>query len=146
MHQDLRDLSRAGLYLLCLAVLIIGGTYGFALVVRQSAATFVHAVLPEAGSDAELTRISELIDNAREVRASLAKPLPPLEKLPPITATVAYGHFRPGGKEYLAVATRKPRTPSMLPKEAMDANAMATNYRAFNSRTTAVQPELHKVY
>jgi hypothetical protein len=151
MHQHYRDLAHPGTYLLCLALLIVGGTYGSVYAFTSSGQDFLESVLPLNADDDQRTRIGEVVATAREVREALARPLPPLEKLPPITATVAYGHLRPEGNGQLAIAAQKRKERRSIRKEAMEANAMVLDFSSTSNHlqrrpAKAVVPELHKVY
>jgi hypothetical protein len=88
----------------------------------------------------EPTRLSVAVTNAREIRAALAKPIPGPDPLPPITAKLAYGHLKPGGKG--VVTGNKFR----LPQVADDAMAMDLAAPKQHRARSAVLPELHKVY
>ena len=151
MHQHYRDLAHAGAYLLCLALFILGGTFGCVYAFTSSGQEVLEAVLPQNAEDDQRTRIGEVVTTAREVRKALARPFSSLEKLPPITATVAYGHLRPGGEGQLAIAAQKRKERRSIPKEAMEANAMALDFSSTSnhlqsSPAKAFVPELHKVY
>lgn len=142
MRQHARDLAHAGIYL-CLLVGLLGGTAialpSFLSQIHQTP-TWAAAALESTPQDT--TRISHVVSTARQIRSALAKPIPGPQPLPPITAKLAYGYLKPGGKGAISIAApRKPR----LPQAALDAMAMdvsATNFRA----GSAVIPELHKVY
>jgi hypothetical protein len=92
-------------------------------------------------SSAEKTHVSQIAASAREVRAALARPIPRPEPLQPITATLAYGHLKPGGKA-AAVSVRHKRK---LPQQALEAMAMDVSSSSAPA-SRPVTPELHKVY
>ncbi len=71
-----------------------------------------------AESKREKTRLDERITSAREIRASLSKPQPPVKPLPPITAKLA--HPVPAPTKVVGMDHKKPMR---LPKEARDAFA-----------------------
>jgi hypothetical protein len=142
MSQDARDLRHAGLYLFAIAVLGGGLVLVGTLLAQRANADAVFAETTftlESTQERAPTRLSVAVENAREIRAALAKPNRPLTPLPPITAKLAYGHLKSGSR----VAQR----PLKLPKKAMDAMASAgaqVNMRASYSASAPV--ELHQVY
>ena len=139
MRQHARDLAHAGTYLCCLGVFVAGVAYGAVATSRPVALFDWLAPSPDRS---EPTRLSIAVANAREIREALSKPVPGPPPLPPITAKLAYGHLKPGGKDYTATAAaeKKPR----LPKNGHDAMAMDVS-PSFRARS-AVILEMHKVY
>jgi hypothetical protein len=78
--------------------------------------------------------LSLAVESAREIRAALAKPIPPPPPLQPITAQLAYGHLKSGR----SMVVKAPK----LPRAALDAMASADTGRA-----APLPPvELHRVY
>ena len=141
MSQDVRDLRSAGLYLFALAGLALGLMVGGAAIADRVSASSVFASVVsvfETDSDPAPTHLSISVARAREVRAALAKPLPPLEPLPPITATLAYGHLKNARSSSVAAQYKVPK----LPAAAL--NAMASTN--FQTSAPASSVELHKVY
>ena len=138
MSQHMRDLRNAGVYLLTVLALVAGVIAGGALVVERNAHGTVLQTLAslfdEADEERAPTRLSLAVEEARQIRAALEKPLPPPAPLQPITATVAHGDLR-SGKASLA----KHKVPK-FPKEALD--AMASN----ELHSPPPRVELHKVY
>ena len=137
MSQHMRDLRNAGVYLLTLLALVAGVIAGGALVIERNAHGTVLQTLASVFEDDDEpgpTRLSLAVEEARQIRAKLEKPLPPPAPLPPITAQVAHGDLR-SGRASLA----KHRVPR-LPKDALDAMA-STELRSPPPRV-----ELHKVY
>jgi hypothetical protein len=136
------DLRNAAVYLIAVMLLIGGLLTGvIALAQRvmesplpQSVATFL-----DLGEDGAPTYLHLAIENAREIRAALAKPIQSQQPLPPIAAKLAYGHLRPGNNRKSAVASHK--TPT-LPRAALE--AMASTQRT--SFSPPPQIELHRVY
>jgi hypothetical protein len=149
MSQDARDLRNAGCYLVVLLAFAAAAVFaGPPLIERAIASTDLDEIVApftEAESEQAPTRLSIAVDNAREIRAALAKPQPPLEPLPPITAKLAYGHLKPDAKpgSRTAHSHKRPK----LPKAAMDAMASA-NGGADQPRSYSApaQVELHRVY
>lgn len=154
MHQDARDLAHAGLYLLSLALLLAGGYFGGAHAISHYAEPVriatITAILPETPDP---TRLSINVATAREVRAALAKPIPGIPKLEPIAAKVAFGHYRPGGKDYMTAGIQQPKPTARtkrpsFPREALDAMAMqpAPVHAGFGvHQQTYVTPDKHRV-
>jgi hypothetical protein len=91
------------------------------------------------------TRLSVNVENAREIRAALAKPMPPREPLPPITAKLAYGQLKHGRAVAMNTSaqkiTRAPKLPK-VPKAGLNAMASAET----KSSPQALNVELHRVY
>lgn len=142
MSQDIRDLRNTGLYLLALVVaaallLACGALMSQRIGLHTAAQAVASLIVDEEPEPA--TKLSIAIENAREIRAALAKPVPGPEPLPPITAKLAHGNLK-GGKG------ARPHHAAKLPKdEAMDALASADI-----SMTPQPSPppkiELHRVY
>lgn len=138
MSQSARDLRNAGVYIFAAVALGVGLLLGSGLVADRVKA---HSVLQSIASafdhdgEPKPTRLSIVVDNAREIRAALAKPIPPREPLPPITAQLAYGHLKKNGAT--AMVTKAPK----LPNAALDAMASMDT-----GRSAPVQVELHRVY
>ena len=143
-RQHLRDLAHAGFYLLTLGLLLGGLTFvATAALTNLSGSTLFEwsAAELDPQEDVQENRISRVVANAREIQASLAKPIPGPAPLAPITAKIAYGHLKPGAQGSQATAYQKPK----IPKAALDAMAMdrsSMKQQAFS----APPPELHKVY
>jgi hypothetical protein len=142
MSQDASDLRNAGLYLFALAILGGGLVLGGMVIAERASANGLFAEMAsffEPEPERAPTRLSIAFENAREIQAALAKPMPPLAPLPPITAKLAYGHLKPG--------TRVAQRPLKLSKEAMDAMASAGARADTRSAHSALAPvELHRVY
>jgi hypothetical protein len=134
MQKSVRDLAHAEIYLCCLTALIMGVAFSSA-----SSIPLIFSAIVPSNVNAEPTRLSIAVANAREIREALARPIPGPPPLPPITAGVAHGHLMPGGNGDWADAQQLPK----IPKRARDAWAMDT--RDFRTRR-AIRPELHKVY
>ena len=94
-------------------VLLVASGVGYVLV-RTTVAT----ASARAESKHEKTVLDERIATAREIRAILSKPQPPIEPLPPITAKVANLH------PTKVVGMDSKHRPIRLPNEASDAFAM----------------------
>jgi hypothetical protein len=143
MKQDVRDLRNAGLYVFALTalagVLVIGGGFAGNRVASSSTLQSIASIF-DSDADHSQTRVSVVVANAREIRAALAKPMPPRQALPPITAQLAVGALRPGSR--VAATTTQPKVPK-LSAAAMAAMASADTRQRFSS---APPPELHKVY
>jgi hypothetical protein len=147
MKQNSRDLAHAGFYL-C-AIVFLGGALSLGIstlsqALASSSAFQSIATLLDDDADAEQnrTRLDVLVENAREIRAALARPTPPREPLPPITAKLASGSLRKG----VSPVTVRPVTKitvHKLPKGAQDAMAMDTSSA---KQVAAPRVELHKVY
>lgn len=143
MSQDVRDLRNTGLYLLILivvaALLLACGALTSQRVGLHSAAQAVASLVTDEEPE-PATKLSIAIENAREIRAALAKPVPGPDPLPPITAKLAHGHLK-GGK-----AAARQHHAFRLPKdEAMDALASA-DVAVAPSRPPLPKVELHGVY
>jgi hypothetical protein len=149
MRQNARDLAHAAVYLCCLASVFVFTLYGaaFALKGGPQSPVVVAAVSALHPDSAEPARLAINVATSREIRAALAKPIPRLEKLPPITAKVAYGHLKPGGKGQPAIATAQ-QLKKKISKAALNAMAMDISDKAASVPQQApfVRPELHKVY
>jgi hypothetical protein len=144
MQQNARDLAHAGIYLCCLAAIFAFVILATAAAVREApkSALFEWAHFDrEALEENQRTRVSEAIKNAREIRAALATPVPGPSPLPPITAQVAYGHLKPGGKTQVIARDQRRR----LPKAALEAFAMDGMFSNSNANRP-VSPEMHRVY
>jgi hypothetical protein len=142
MRRHARDLAHAGTYLCCLGVLVVGAAYGAVTSTTSIPDTLFAWPAPSLyRSEPQPTRLSIAVANAREIREALAKPIPSPAPLSPITAKLAYGHLKPGGKGYTATAAKKPK----LPKNGLDAMAMDVSANSFRA-SSAVIPEMHKVY
>jgi hypothetical protein len=103
--------------LLLLYSLILGTLFtGAALGVSQIRSLDV----PAAPRSREKTVLDERITSAREIKLSLAKPMPRLEPLPPITAKAA----NPTPSKVARVSEDKPRKRGLSP-QALNAMAMA---------------------
>ena len=100
MRETTRNFSHLGAYVFGTALLFSSFALAATIVLREFADTpfvsWTAAVLEPAPK--EPTRLSVAVTNAREIRAALAKPIPGPDPLPPITAKLAYGHLKPGGK------------------------------------------------
>ena len=141
MRQHARDLAHAGTYLCCLVVLVAGVACGAVASTTSIPDTLFDWLAPSLDrSEPQPTRVTIAVANAREIREALAKPIADPAPLPPISAKLAYGHLKPGGKGYAATA-EKPR----LPKTGLDAMAMDASANSFRA-SSAVIPEMHKVY
>ncbi len=141
IRQHARDLAKAGFYLCCIVGLVSTAVRAGSAA-RQEPTEWIDLgwVSPSSErSDPAPTRISTVVANAREIREALAKPIPRPDPLPPITAKLAYGHLKPGGKGMLAVAGKKTK----VKHEALDAMAQDTSWHRSSS---IVAPELHKIY
>jgi len=139
-RQDKRDLGYAGAYVLSGGLLLgsmaFAGAAAWSEMQESPFVSWVASTL-EISRNQPSTRMTLLIDNAREIRAALAKPIPRPEPLPLITAKLAYGHLKPGASGATAIAQQG--------KAGMNAMAMdvsSSNFRA----SSAVIPEMHKVY
>ena len=152
MKQNSRDLAHAGFYL-CAIIVVVGalslGISALSQALASSSAFQSIATLLDGDADAEQsrTRLEVVVGNAREIRAALARPTPPREALPPITAKLASGSLRKGVSP-VAVSPTTVRavtkiTVNKLPRAAQDAMAMDTSSA---KRVAAPQVELHKVY
>jgi len=143
MRQNARDLTHAGAYVCSVAILL--GSAAYATASYHPNSSLLSWMAPSlVRAEPEPTRISVASRNAREIREALARPIAKPEPLSPITAKLAYGHLRPGGKGYMAAtAQHKPKRSS----EGHDAMAMQPEpgFGSFRS-SSAVAPELHKVY
>jgi hypothetical protein len=145
MRRHARDLINAAIYLVVLGVLVGGTALGAGIVAHVLASTpaleTISAVL-EPNKEEEQSRMSQMIENSREIRAALAKPPPRRPPLQPITATLAHGKLR------TAAGSKPPsqRTPK-LPREGLDAMAQGAPHMWQNTPVRAnPQFELHKVY
>ena len=136
VHQDARDLTKIGSYMVAVVVLVSSFAMAGMAALSPESPLLGWAATALEPSEKHVTRLDQAVANAREIRAALAKPIPRPEPLPPITAKLAYGHLKPGGTG--AVAERK------LPSASMNAMAMdvSSSYRA----SSATIPEMHKVY
>ena len=142
MRETTRNFSHLGAYVFGTALLFSSFALAAPIVLKEFADTpfvsWTAAVLEPAPK--EPTRLSVAVTNAREIRAALAKPIPGPDPLPPITAKLAYGLLKPGGKG--VVTGNKFR----LPQVADDAMAMDLAAPKQHRARSAVLPELHKVY
>jgi hypothetical protein len=138
MHQNASEKMAA--YIVAINVLF-GSLVGAATATLNNIPdTLGHwASVPRQTAQPQATHISVVVANAREIRAALAKPIPGPDPLPPITAKLAFGHLKPGGKGGIAQHHLK------LPKKALDAMAMDTNLNHFKA-SSAAAPDLHRVY
>jgi len=145
MRQNARDLVHAGAYLCCVGILLSSVAYAGAshIPVLGSSALLSWMTSSFDLVESEPTRVSIASKNAREIREALARPIAKPEPLQPITAKLAYGHLRPGGKGSVAAADFKPK----LSKDAREAMAMdqQSGFNQFKA-SSVVAPELHKVY
>ena len=141
-HHHSRDLVSAAAYVVAVAAVVAS------LAFLPAPWTLVTLATIDTGSaifetqPPQPTRLNEAVANAREIREALARPIPGPPPLPPITAQIAYGHLRPGGKGYAGNEQAKPR----LPQAARDAMAMDNLSNQFYRGNKPVMPELHKVY
>lgn len=142
MRQNTRDLSHAGAYVLALGILFGSMVFAGATALTDSTSlSLVNWVKNlEHSAPQEQTRLSLASENAREIRAALAKPIPKLEPLAPITAKLAYGHLKPGGSGSTAITVHASKR-----KDGMDAVAINLSSSTFRGSST-VAPELHKIY
>jgi len=145
MSQYTRDLRNAAFYLVVLVTvaggLVLGGVLSANRVDAGAAMQAIASVFDAEDEPQAPTRLSIAVESAREIRAALERPIPPPPPLPPITAQVAHGQFKPGNKH----ANRPPR----LPKAALDAMASAEP-PAFAQpaapRAQLPRVELHRIY
>ena len=146
MQNNLHDLTHAGAYLSGAALLFGSIAFAAPAVLKEIPASNLMLNWAAALEPAppEPTRLSVVVANAREIRASLAKPIPKVEPLPPITAKLAYGYLRPGASGAKAMLAQSAK----LPIASLDAMAMAMDTSAAKrfGASSAVAPELHKVY
>ena len=142
MSPNVRDLLNAGMYIFALAVLVGGLVLSAGLVAeRMTASSVTQTIASNVDSDEERTptRLSLAVDSAREIRAALTKPTPPLSPLPPIAAKLAYGQLKKGK----SLALHLPK----IPKAGLDAMALidTQNYSPARNYSPA-QVDLHRVY
>ena len=146
MRQGARELAHAAIYLCGVGALVAGIAYAIGSSSASVVGTFFSWAAPLLDSpEPQPNRLSIMVANAREIRQALARPVPGPEPLPPITAKVAYGHLRPGGKGQVIMAEKKPK----LPMKGFNAMAMSTGPKgALEARvvTRNAVPEVHKVY
>jgi hypothetical protein len=148
MSQETKDLRNAAFYLAAL-VLLAGGLVvgGILLAQRVDAGAAVDKIISVFSQDDDdpdaPTRLSIAVESAREIRAALERPIAGPSPLPPITAQVAHGHFKPGRHAASGAASR----PLKLPKAALDAMASAEPPSAPSpSRSSLPRVELHRIY
>lgn len=142
MSQHTRDLRNAALYFVgLLAVaggLVIGGVMSAKRVDASSAMQVIASAFDGVDEPAAPTRLSVAVANAREIRAALDRPIPPLAPLPPITARLARGDMKP---------SQHAARPLRMPKAALDAMASADIPSAQPApRASLPRVELHRVY
>ena len=143
MSQDTRDLRNAAFYIVTLLALagglVLGGVLSAKRVDASAAMQAIASVFD--GDETQVpTRLSVSVERAREIRAALERPIPPLEPLPPITAKVAHGHIKSG---------KHAARPAQLPKAALDAMASAeipASQTAQAPRASLPRVEMHRVY
>ncbi len=103
---------------------------------------------PDTERDAAPTRLQLAVENAREIRAALAKPLPPPEPLQPITAKLTRGRLLPGHKAAHTVKAPAPAAADKahkLPPAAL--HAMASAKMEKPAPAPAPSPvDIHRVY
>lgn len=147
MSEYARDLRNAGIYLAGLLILSAALVFGAPPLAERAIAGGSFGGLlssTNAASEDPPTRLSIAVERAREIRDALAKPLPPLEPLPPITAKLAHGNLRPGA--------RAAHHHAKLPREAMNAMAQADigagepQRPQWHQSSMAVRPDPHRIY
>ncbi len=133
MRYDARDLASGVIYFCAVGVLLGGVALGGAIALNiVPGINWVEPILGAA--PVQKTRLSQALLDAQEIQAALAKPIPPPAPLPPITATVAIGHLRPGSSKVV---------PShRLTPPGFDAMALGIPDRP----RAVAPPDLHKVY
>ena len=150
IHQDVRDLAKVATYFIAATVILSSVAYGSVAALRELSDTpfLSWATAASEPSEKPLTRLDSVVNNAREIRAALEKPIPRAEPLSPITAKLAYGHLKPGGNGATAVAaiTVNAQRKLKIPKAAMNAMAMDTSTSFGSQASSAVRADLHKVY
>ena len=104
---------------------------------RVATGAFTQAIVDSKG-ERPATRLSLVVDNAREIRAALAKPAPPRLPLPPITAKLAYGHLKNGKSPALRRLN--------IPKAGLDAMASGAGASIDTRGALPAPVELHRVY
>ena len=123
-------------------LLIYAGLFGILALIVGYGLTKVTVASEEATRRAqqEKTLISERIESAREIRRALARPVPPPDPLPPITAKLANSrvatevtHF---GKPKLAESGNSNPSRLKVPPAARNAMAMETRADASPQRPT----------
>jgi hypothetical protein len=151
MRQNPRDLTNAAIYLTVLGMLVGATALGAGVVANVLASTpalqTISAVL-EPNKEEEQSRMSQMIENSREIRAALAKPPPQRPPLQPITAKLAHGKLRTAARPAPEAA---PRRAPKRPREAMDAMAQGAPHMWQRQSTPSAvranpQFEWHKVY
>jgi hypothetical protein len=143
MRQDARDLTNAGIYLaavgaligsIALSVSVVAGTVASDPLWRSASAWL------EPNKDEEQTKMSHMIESAREISAALARPQPPRPPLQPITASVAHGALLGKGRRAPSHQLSK------FPPEAMDAMAHAQDTPRVSPVRANPEFDRHKVY
>jgi hypothetical protein len=139
------DLRSAALYLIALMVLVGGLLTGVGFLAQHvTASTAWQSWIAQLDSeeDGMLTHLHLAAENAREIRAALAKPMPSQQPLPPVTAKLAYGHLKGGRPKTGKKPAAASRTIPKLPKAALEAMASAKSERF----PPPPRIELHSVY
>ena len=135
MSRNARDLRNAGLYLFAVTALAGGLVLcGGLISTHVGAGSAIQTVVFDREAAPAPTRLSLAVESAREIRAALARPIPPPAPLQPITAQVAYGHLK-SGKSPVAKVPR-------LNPAALDAMASAD----VGTQAPIPRAELHRVY
>jgi hypothetical protein len=119
MSRNTQDLLNVGFYLMAVSLLCTALAAGATLAVRAAPDAFAARIGPMFETERAPTRLSVATETARQIRAALNAPVPPLAPLPPITAKLAFGHLKDGKHSASRTAKRK------LPAEALDAMASA---------------------
>jgi hypothetical protein len=145
MRQNARDLTSAGIYLVAICALVASVVLSAAVVanaVASGPAWQTISALLEPNKEEEQTKMSQMIESSREIRAALAKPPPPRPPLQPVTASVAHGTLLAKGRR------SHPHQVSKLPPEAMDAMARVQEPAMPRISPVSINPtfDRHKVY
>jgi hypothetical protein len=131
MRAELRRAAKAfAFYLLALAVVAAGyvaiGHYGLAHVVANAALG-----AGKTNTAAEKTRLELVVDNARAIKAALAKPIAPPEPLGPVQNKAAHTL---GGPTAARVAVKQEKKPSLSAEaaNAFASSSTSTSYEAYD--------------
>jgi hypothetical protein len=144
MRQNARDLTSAGIYLVAICALAASVVLSAAVVANALASGPAWTILAllEPNKEEEQTKMSQMIESSREIRAALAKPQPPRPPLQPVTASVAHGTLLAKGRR------SHPHHGPKLSPQAMDAMAQAQAPEMPRFTPVRANPvfDRHKVY
>ena len=132
-----RELASAGFYLCAIGLALGALAATSALALKTAPENPLLGWMSWLGAteaDQE-TRLSRALPDAQDIKAALAKPVPPPAPLEPVTAKIALGHLRPGAHKVARVLRPSPA--------GLDAWAMQQLPPGVSAFAT---PDRHRVY